>query len=100
MDIIRSTIDHETNKFSYEFGYPVSSPESSQATVNSMVDSLGVHLIRELPGLEVLIARVLEYDAKSYTVTVTGTPWLVTALGGSSLGYEVTLQIYPRVVSI
>ena len=100
MDIIRSVIDNETNKFSYEFGYPVSSPESSQATTNTMVKSLGEHVVRELSGFETLIERVLEYDAKSYTVTVTGTPILVTVLGGEALGYKVTLQILPRTISI
>lgn len=97
MAIIESAINYETGKFRAKFT-PIGNLEGASRQGFDVGLELASHLVAFSPGLERILESVLEYGRESYAVEITGTATEFTVLGGSHIGYSISVEIYPRFV--
>lgn len=92
-----SLINYSTGQINVTNLHPVEGFKTDTRSPDSLARGVINQLVSILPGITIVLRELLEYDEDHYALKITGTPESSLVLGGSDIGYQITLSIYPRV---
>lgn len=92
-----SVVNYSTSQINVTNLHPVQGFKTDTRPPDNLVRGVIAQLVSIVPGITIVLRNLLEYDEDHYALQITGTPKGSPVLGGTDIGYQITLSIYPRV---
>lgn len=91
-----SVINYSTGQIHVTNLHPVQGFKTDSRSPDNLARGIANQIVSILPGITIVLRNLLEHDEDNYALKITGTPQNSHVLGGTDIGYQITLSIYPR----